>query len=238
MISCELKQQLLTLYPYRTELHAHTHPASGCSQITPEMMASTYIELGYDALVLTNHFIHGPKDKHEYVSRYIEDYENTVAAANGSLRVILGAEIRFTENCNDYLIYGIDREILLDIYDLLPYGLENFRKQFSNPSMLLLQAHPMRDGMTAADPQLLDGIEVFNLHPGHNSRVALTAKLAKRNNKEIVIAGSDFHHPHHDHEGLAALLTKRCPETSHDVANLLRAGDYLLEVSQQHLILP
>lgn len=37
----ELKRELLSQYKYQIELHAHTSPASGCSQITPKEMIET-----------------------------------------------------------------------------------------------------------------------------------------------------------------------------------------------------
>ena len=45
------------------------------------------------------------------------------------INVILGAEIRFTENVNDYLIYGIDEDELITIYDMLDLGIKEFYKQ-------------------------------------------------------------------------------------------------------------
>ena len=63
-----LKARLSAEYKYRTELHAHTFPVSGCSQVSPERMADIYAKRGYDGLALTNHFLWG-KDKNvrEYV---------------------------------------------------------------------------------------------------------------------------------------------------------------------------
>ena len=52
----DLKSKLLKQYKYRIELHAHTSPASGCSEITPKEMVDTYKSLGYDAVTITNHF--------------------------------------------------------------------------------------------------------------------------------------------------------------------------------------
>lgn len=232
-----IKTELINAYRYRTELHAHTSPASGCSEIPPEEMVRIYTELEYDAVVITNHFLLSSQDKSSYIEGYLNDYDRTVAASEGTrLRVILGAEIRFTENNNDYLIYGIDRADLSDIYDLLPYGLENFRKHYPAGRWILLQAHPFRHGMEPVDPSLLDGMEVFNMHPSHNSRIALAANATREHGFTAVTAGSDFHH--RSHEGTAAMRTTRCPKTSFDVADMLREGDYLLEIGRHHLILP
>lgn len=237
----DLKSKLLKQYKYRIELHAHTSPASGCSEITPKEMVDTYKSLGYDAVTITNHFIHqyhGP-EKAENVDIIIRDYEETKKYGDEvGLKVYLGAEVRFTESCNDYLLFGVNKEMLLEIYDLLPFGLENFRKNYSMPDSVFLQAHPMRDGMQRVDPALLDGIEVFNLHPHHNSKVGMAAVYAKENNLEIMVAGSDFHHPNLGHEGVAALRADSLPEDSFQLAALLKKGDYLLEAGRNNIIIP
>ena len=52
-----LKNDLLKEYCYRTELHAHTSPASSCSEIAPEDVIEIYKNLGYDAVTIANRII-------------------------------------------------------------------------------------------------------------------------------------------------------------------------------------
>lgn len=135
---------------YKTELHSHTSPASICSDIDPKHLIQIYKENGYDGIVLTNHFYTDVDGKTpEYVVKhFLEDYYKCIEEGKKlNLNVILGAEIRFTENSNDYLIYGIDEADLSEIYKLLPYGNDNFYKEFKNEKNVILQAHPFRDGM-------------------------------------------------------------------------------------------
>ena len=66
----DLKSELLSQYEYQIEMHAHTSPASGCSQVPPKEMAETYKNLGYDAVVITNHFLY----QHDNCSK--EDFLN------------------------------------------------------------------------------------------------------------------------------------------------------------------
>ncbi len=236
-----LKNDLLKEYCYRTELHAHTSPASSCSEVSPEDVVTIYKNLGYDAVTIANHFSfeYQNSDKKTVLDRFFGDFEKAKKKGDEiGIKVILAAEIRFEENENDYLIYGVTRKMMEEIYDLLPLGVDNFRKVYSMPDSVFLQAHPFREGMERVNPEILDGIEVFNLHPNHNSRVGIAAVYAKENNYSIVTAGSDFHHVNRKHEGVSAILTKTLPEESFDIANILRSGDYLLEAGRNNIIIP
>ena len=236
-----LTQQLREQFPFRVELHAHSSPVSICSEVPPAQVAQIYKGLDFDGVCLTNHFVVDPArgTKQEYIDMFLKDfYDMPEAGDKLGLRVYLGAEIRFTENTNDYLIYGVDRKMLEEIYDLLPYGVVEFRKNYAMPESVFIQAHPMRNGCQAIDPALLDGVEAYNLHPNHNSRVGLSALFAKENGIPIVIAGSDFHHPNHKHEGLSAMLVREMPEDTYAIAKLLKEGDYLLELGRNNIMLP
>jgi len=218
-------------YKFRTELHAHTNPASPCSNFTPEEVIKRYAEIGFDSIVISNHFYPGMRfldDKEKCLANYIKDFEEAKGAGEKyGINVIFGCELRFTENVNDYLIFGIDPEFANMAYDSMPNGLQAFSKAFRSDSTLIIQAHPFRDGMTQMPVELLDGIEVFNTHPGQNSRIGLAARYAKEHNL-IVTCGSDFHHE--GHQGTTALLTKTEMKSSHHIATVLKSGDYLIEL--------
>lgn len=226
-------------YKYKTELHLHTSPASGCSEVAPEVAVKLYADLGYQSIVVCNHFFDGMRyrgDKEKCISAYLADYDLAVEAGiKYDINVILGCEFRCTENVNDYLLFGIDRDFLKDAYDCLDkdMGIEAFSKHFRREDRLLIQAHPFRDGMTAVLPEHLDGIETFNMHPNHNSRVALANKYAKEHGL-IPTVGSDFHHL--GHEGVSALLTKTEIKTSRDIVRVLRSRDYLFEIGGSVLL--
>lgn len=237
-----IKQELEKQYPFRIELHAHSKPVSRCSEVTPEELIQTYAELGYHGLVLTNHFVwnsHPQWGKDEFLTWYQKDYRDACAFGEQyGVKVYLGAELRFCENQNDYLLYGADSEMLATAYDYLDKGLAEYRKGAELSHSVLVQAHPFRSGMERADAALLDGIETFNMHPGHNSEIGLAIRYAKEQHFPIVTAGSDFHHPNRGHEGLAALRTKILPEDSFALATLLRTRDYAFELGGESVVLP
>ena len=236
----ELKEILINNYKYKIEMHAHTYPVSKCSEISPETLVETYHKKGYDAVVITNHFAYELMegvDKEHAIDLYLEAYETAKKTAEKyDIKVFLGAEIKFTENRNDYLLYGVDRNILSVTYDYLQKGVEAFRKEVNLPDSVFLQAHPFRNNMELCNPDILDGIETFNMHPNHNSRVAVATRYANEQNFAITVAGTDYHHP--THEASCALRTPVIPDDSYGIAKMLRGGNYIFEVGETAIVLP
>ena len=202
-------------YQYKTELHLHTSPASRCSEIPPEMAVKLYADLGYHSIVICNHFYDGMRfteNKRQCIDAYLEDYDLAVKAGEKyGINVILGCEIRFPENANDYLLFGIDRDFFDFAYECLDMGIEEFSKQFRSDTRLLIQAHPFRNGMTEVAPEYLSMASIY----------------AKKHNL-IPTTGTDFHHL--GHEGISALLTQTELRTSHDIVNVLKSGEYIFEI--------
>ncbi|MDP4132610.1 MAG: PHP domain-containing protein [Bacillota bacterium] len=218
-------------YKYKIELHAHSKPVSECSDIPPEELVETYKELGYNAVVLTNHFqpVQFEKaDKKSAVERYLNDFYKAKSEGEKiGLSVLLGMEIRFVDSKNDYLVYGLDVDDVLKAADYVNIDIGTFYKEFKNEKNVILQAHPFRNGMTLAPKKSLDGIEVFNFHPNHNSRIGFAAKYAKENGY-IIAGGSDFHHE--GQAGQCSMLSKTNPKDSFDIASILKSGDYLFDI--------
>lgn len=222
---------------YKTELHTHTNPVSGCSEIEAKQLANIYKENGYDSIVLTNHFAIDTQGEtiEEKIKWYLDDYYKcSEQGALIGLNVILGAEIRFTENYNDYLVFGICPDDLFKAYKLLPYGIDNFYREFKTQKNIIIQAHPFRGGMQTVKTESLDGIEVFNMHPNHNSRIGLAAKYACENGM-IATCGSDFHH--YGQECLCGILTEKPLIDSYNVAKVLLSGQYRMCIGD-FLVMP
>ena len=234
----EIKQEILQKYAFRTELHAHTLPISRCSEFYAEELIELYKKVGVHSIVLTNHFTPAHLkngSKAEVVKEYIDAYKEFKRVANeNGIEAIFGIELRFTENLNDYLLYGIDKSDVEAIYDYVDSGLENFYKGFKRDGIIVVQAHPKRDKMTEIDTDYLDGQEGFNMHLGHNSRVALATACANKKGL-IVTGGSDFHHP--GHEGSCLLRSKTKITTSKELSAVLESRDYVLDVGGS-IVLP
>ena len=238
-----LKETLRQQYPYRAELHAHCSPASPCGDLPPEEVVRIFHEAGYAGLALTNHLfpalsqqILGESNKEKYLGMYFDNYYAACEAGEKlGMKIWLGAELRWcAQGDSDYLIYGVDESMLREIFEYLDGDPETFVRDCKSEKSFFIQAHPFRNGCTALDVNLLDGVEIFNMHPGHNSRVAIAAHHYKGNDLRIIM-GTDYHHP--GHHNLCATRMASIPENSFELAALLKRGEYVMELGDS-LVLP
>ncbi len=182
------------------ELHAHTGNVSRCGKVPAPNLVRLYKEAGYCGMIITDHInpytfegldLPTWEDKAEY---FLTGYRSALAAAGDDFSVFLGAEMHFYESSNDYLVFGITEELLKDGLDndFLNWGIVRFSAFCREHGLLLIQAHPFRKDMVIIDPDLVDGYEVVNAHPRHDSRNYIAEAWAKRFGK-LMTAGSDAH---------------------------------------------
>lgn len=232
----QLKQQLMAEYPYKIELHAHSKPASGCSDLSPDELVERCKNAGASGLVLTNHAVWWMKEtaKEEWCTQYLADYQATKDAGEKcGITVILGFEIHFKDSDNDYLVFGFEEDFIPTVYEWMDRTAKEFYDTFHGEDMLMIQAHPNRNNMIEMERDCVDGYEVFNLHPGHNSRVAFTARLHQKNGG-VVTGGTDFHH--RDHEGCLFTCFAEMPKDGKHLVRLLRSGDYVFMTSDKIIL--
>ncbi len=231
----KVSKDILAQYPYRIELHAHSHPVSPCSEVPASELVDIYHAAGFDALVLTNHFLSSLMQRGA-VDAFMDDYESACKQARQyGMKVYLGAEVRFDENNNDYLLYGVDRQILDNVAEYFEKGLQAFVQEGKDSRSVLVQAHPFRNNMELIDAALVDGFEVLNFHMGHNSRPATALHHAAECKVNILTAGTDFHHPDRQTPAVA-MRVRSLPEDSFELAELMRSKDYCFE-SEGHIVL-
>lgn len=217
-------------YKYRIELHAHTSPVSGCSSVKPERMAQVHKEMGYDAVVITNHC---SAERAGCVNDYLLDYHQAKAEGDKlGVNVILGMEYNADEQ--DYLVYGVDEAFVKAALERKNTSYADFYKEMKNDKNVFICAHPFRKPWRDLGDEYLDGIEVFNMHPGHNSRVSLGARYAKLHNMPIITCGSDFHDE--PNNGMVCMRTKTLPKDSYELADILKSRDYIFEMSGNIII--
>ena len=213
---------------YKTELHCHSRDGSGCSSESVEGIVKKYLEYGYSSILLTNHFAssqstYTPDEwKNKIASKY-SAYDKLVSAADGKLNILMGLEFRCRDNNNDYLGFGFTREYLEDLDPEYMKSIRVFSEKVRSDGIFLIQAHPFRYGMVVTNPVYLDGIEMFNGHPGHQSNNPLADKLADLYGK-IKTSGTDHHDPHHMPCG--GILTDDIITSESALISVLKSGNY------------
>lgn len=183
---------------YRYELHAHTNEVSRCAHVSAERVVESYAEAGYNGIVITNHLNSATFQGRpeilwsEQVSHFLSAYHLAKKAAPEHFTVFLGMELTFTENGNDYLVYGLDEEFLFYNEYLREMNIRQFSELAHANGLLIFQAHPFRNGMNITDPKLLDGIEVYNGNANHDSRNDIAHLWADKYGL-LTSSGSDYH---------------------------------------------
>jgi len=182
------------------ETHAHVSEVSPCGNMGAAQMVEVYRGQGYRGMIVTDHMHpHGLKRSNSQKWRkraayFLNGCRLARAAAVGKgFTVLLGMEIRFLENDNDYLLYGVNEDFVERMEHLDAYPtLKSFRPVAEEHGLLLFQAHPFRKGMTVANPALLDGMEIFNGNPNHNSSNDAAEFWANKYGLRP-LSGSDYH---------------------------------------------
>ena len=215
---------------YKTELHAHTCEVSPCGDFTGPELVERYIAAGYTTLVLTNHFVSDilasmGKDWEKQMDYFIAPYHHMKEYAKGRLNVLLGAEVRFENDPNDYLLFGLTEEFLRTHPELQKMKLREFAEIAREAGVLVIQAHPFRRSMRIVNPDNVDGYEVFNAHPTQNSRNQFALEWARMHGG-IRTSGSDFHHPTSVEAG--GIMTDTPITDVLQLTAVLRSGNYTL----------
>lgn len=186
---------------YKYETHFHTAETSPCGRVKAKEAVRIYHNAGYTGIVVTDHYFNGFFEMHPFsrwnkkINLYLAGYKNALKEGQRlGMDILLGMEMRFTENANDYLVYGFDEAFLREHERLYTLGLKAFRELTADKGIIIIQAHPFRPQMIPADPSLIDGVETCNGNPRHNSSNHLAVQYAC-DNKLKMLSGSDFHQP-------------------------------------------
>ncbi len=183
------------------ETHLHTSETSECAELSAEQLVAIYREKGYSGLVVTDHYVDtffetttlSWSDK---IERFLLGYRLVKRAGDAcGMTVLLGIELRFQHNANDYLVYGVTPEFLRKYPRLYAMNEAAFYALAKQNGLLVIQAHPFRDHNELCPVAYLDGIEVFNGQPKHTNRNEKALEAAQRYGL-VGVSGSDCHDIH------------------------------------------
>ena len=220
---------------YKYELHAHTAECDKFARVSGAEMVKMYRDAGYSGIVITDHyfslFFEWFKDELDFydhkkiMDRFLKGYYSARNEGEKTgFSVICGAEVRFDNTVNDYLVYGLEEN---DFYNL---PILNRLRSIDElicvlpENTLVVQAHPFRDNMTVCNPAPIFGIEVYN--GGTEKFRNEMAKIYANHYGKAVISGSDFHAKEHLARG--GIITEHKICTPNDLTSILQSGDYLI----------
>lgn len=216
---------------FKTELHCHSKDISACARVSTTEIINKFVDAGYSTIVLSNHFSKGTKEFvgaeswDEWIDKFIGGYQKLKDEAKGKLNILLGMELRFNENSNDYLVYGVTEEFLRSIPNVFEMNPYSFSKLARENGCLFIQAHPFRNGMYVVSPDALDGVEVFNGHGGHDSRNDIANMWAEKYGL-IKTSGTDFHYDYAPAN--AGIITDVEITSMSQLVEVLKSGNYKL----------
>ena len=211
------------------EIHSHTKETSQCAAINAKELVEKYKELGYSGIVITNHYsdmtfsLKEMFNKKARIEHYLAGYREAKKYETEDFSVLLGIELRFFLNGNDYLIYGVSEELIEKTPFLLPMYLKKASRFFRNNGCIVIQAHPFRPYIYRANAKYLDGVEILN---GKSSKEEndKALKWAERKGLKIRTAGSDCHRA--TGAGLTGIVTNEPIKTNDDLLRILRNGEF------------
>ena len=221
----------------KIELHIHTEGFSYCGKLSVAEIVELYSKAGYDAIVLTNHFNTVSRQWFEnnggvdYLKSYFDTIRQGIELGKKcNLLVMGGFELRFDENENDYLVYGMTEAMCQDYEKIFAMTPREFKAFADERGVLFYQAHPFRNGITVVPPEYLFGIEVLNTHPRHDSRNDIALAWAEKYGLHK-IAGSDCHQL--CDVGSSAIYTDYQVRNTEDLVHVLKNDLYTFGVNPQ-----
>ena len=152
---------------YLYDPHTHTAETSKCGHLPAADVVERYVKHGFSGLVVTDHLhpeylsrIDTEHDWQKAMDHYLSGYKASKKRGDElGFDVILGAELRFPQNDNDYLVYGIDEDWLRSNPYMCCTSAREFYEKFHN-EVLIIHAHPYRDGNTTVFEDAVDGTKI------------------------------------------------------------------------------
>ena len=185
---------------YLYDPHTHTAETSKCGYLFAAEVVDRYVRNGFSGLVVTDHlhpeYLSRIDTQHNWdmvMDHYLSGYHASKKRGDEvGLDVLLGAEFRFPENDNDYLVYGIDEQWLRSNPYACCMSAQEFYDKFHN-EVLIIHAHPFREGSAPVQETAIHGAEIINNNPRHPNNNDQALAMCRRHPEYFRLAGSDTH---------------------------------------------
>jgi predicted metal-dependent phosphoesterase TrpH len=218
---------------YLYETHLHTCLTSRCASARGRDYVKYYLDAGYSGIVVTDHFFRGncAADRRlpwrEWVKEFCRGFEDTrEEGARRGLDVFFGWEETF--DGDDYLVYGLDREWLLEHPEARRWTRKDQYQAVKAAGGCVVHAHPFRQHLyirqVCLAPFFIDAVEAANAGNEEQYYDVLALRYAAKLGLPLS-AGSDIHHIDQAAAGnLYGIYLEEKPESSSAFAAMLRGG--------------
>jgi len=184
------------------ETHLHTAQASACANSRGSEYIRIYKEMGYSGIIVTDHFFNGntaiPHNLpwKEWVKQFCKGYEDALnEGERQGFDVFFGWEETF-DGCDDYLIYGLDREWLMEHPEARNWTRGEQYRAVKAAGGCVVQAHPFRQHShirrIILSTGCVDAVEAANTGNIEQSYDALAMRYAQKLRLPVT-AGTDIH---------------------------------------------
>ena len=213
--------------------HTHTAETSKCGHLPAAEVVDRYVRHGFSGLVVTDHLhpeylsrIDTDHDWNAVCDHYLSGYHASKKRGDEvGFQVLLGAELRFPENDNDYLVYGIDENWLRSNPYICCMSAQEFFDKYHDQA-LIIDAHPFRNGSAPVQETAVHGAEIINGNPRHENNNDLALALCRRHPEYYRLAGSDTHRA--GDEAQAGVLLPEKPKDSFAYKHLIETRRFRL----------
>ncbi len=219
---------------YRYETHLHTFPVSACARAGVRETLLCYLEMGYDGVFITNHFLDGninikcTASYEEKLDFYFSDYETALRDGKElGIKVFLGIEMSYQGT--DFLVYGLDRAWYSAHPEIMEMKTTEKLAYLAENGAFIVHAHPFREAWYIDHirlfPRSVHAIEAINANRTDFENNMAHAYAASYGLPEV--AGTDNHAGRH--QGVfAGIMTEVPIESEQDYIQMIRAGAFRL----------
>lgn len=213
---------------YRYETHLHTFPVSACAKADVRESLECYLEMGYDGVFITNHFLDSninidrSRPYEEKLAFFFSDYEEALRIGKEiGIKVFLGVEMSYKGT--DFLVYGLSPEWYFRHPQIMEMKQSEKLAYLMENGGYVIHAHPFREARYIDHirlfPKSIHAVEAVNAN-----RTEHENKMARLYAEEYgfpMVAGTD-NHVGKGQSVFAGVMTKEPINSESDYIRMIR----------------
>jgi len=216
---------------YKYETHCHTSEGSKCGKVSAKELVGFYVSKGYTGIVITDHFIGNTTVPPYYNWKNRVDYfckgYNAAHEEGKKLGLDVFFSLEYSDTGNDFLLYGIEPEFLLENPDMGDIGMTKVLRRARDAGAFIIHAHPFLQAYYIDSirlvPSLIDAVEVVHGGGGSGKEFTRRNMFYAEEYGLLKTGGTDTHH--FDIEGkLTGIALEHRAENILDLAAQIKAG--------------